>query len=121
MAHRLHRTATYLLVALGLVHAGLAPVFYDELTPNTVWFVGAGLALVFLGLLNAAATLADVGRVWAMCRVANVVALAFGALAVVAVQESQAYLGLVLLAALAATSFVLPRSGALSVPYGRRG
>lgn len=109
MAHRLHCTATYLLVALGLVHAGLAPVFYDELTPNTVWFVGAGLALVFLGLLNASADLADVGRVWVMCRVANVVALAFGALAVVAVPEPQAFVGLVLLAALAATSFVLPR------------
>ena len=87
MAHRLHRTATYLLVVLGLVHAGLAPVFYDDLTPNTVWFVGAGLALVFLGLLNASAALAGVTRVWAMCRVANVAAIAFGALAVVAVPE----------------------------------
>jgi len=66
MAHRLHRTATYLLVALGLVHVALASALYDELTPNTVWFVEAGLAL------------------------------------------------------LASMSFVLPRSGAASVPYRRR-
>ncbi len=120
MAHRLHRTATYLLVALGLVHVALAPALYDELTPNTVWFVGAGLALVFLGLLNASAALAAVRRVWALCRVANGVALAFGVLAVVAVPEPQAYVGIVLLAALAATSFVLPRPVAPSATYRRR-
>jgi len=112
MPPTLHRLAAYALVALGAVHAGLA-VCYGELTPDAVWFAGAGLALIFLGLLNVAADLAASDPVWRLCRGANVVGVAFGAPAAITVWEVQGYVGLLLLVTLAITSFVAarPREG----------
>jgi hypothetical protein len=81
-------------------------VCYGELTPETVWFAGAGLALVFLGLLNVAADAAASPRVWIICRVANLMGVAFGGPAAIAVWEPQGYVGLLLLVTLAITSFV---------------
>ena len=52
MARTIHAIASYLLIALGAVHTALTPVFYARLTPNAMWFAGAGLAMVFAGFLN---------------------------------------------------------------------
>lgn len=105
-----HRITAYALTVLGIVHALGTLVFYDAFTPNAVWFAGTGLALVFLGMLNLAATSP---RGWLLCRIANVAGAVFGLLAVLAVPEPQAYLGLLLLAALVVTSF---RPPAAAVP-----
>jgi hypothetical protein len=61
---------------------------------------------VFLGLLNLAALAADHPSVRAVCRAANVLGAAFGLLAAVAVPVPQAFLGLALMAVLAAASFL---------------
>src|SRR5215211_2443768 len=113
MAHAIHRFAAYTLIVLGAVHTAFVRC-YGELSPDAVWFAGSGLALVFLGLLNLAADSAAVARAWTLCRVANVLGVAFGAPAAIAVGELQGYFGLLLLVALAITSFVsrLPEAGA---------
>lgn len=100
-----HRTLAYLLLALGAVHTSFARC-YAELSPEAVWFAGAGLALIFLALLNLAADAAPVARVWLLCRCANIAGLAFAAPAAIAVGEPQGYFGLVLIASLTVASFV---------------
>lgn len=104
--------ATYLLVALGVVHAALTVQFYDGLSVDAVWFLGTGMALSFLGLINATAAASNAGRARWTCRIANVAGLGLGLLAVIAVREPQAYFGVVLIGLLTATSFFLPRQTA---------
>jgi hypothetical protein len=52
MIKTIHAITSYLLIALGAVHTALTPVFYGRLTPNAMWFAGAGLAMIFVGFLN---------------------------------------------------------------------
>lgn len=102
----------------GAVHTAFA-VCYGELSPDAVWFAGAGLALVFLGLLNVAAGVASSAQAWTLCRVANVLGVAFGVPAAIAVWEPQGYLGLLLLVALTVTSLMAagtPQSGTPGLP-----
>ncbi len=44
--------ATYAILAAGMVHTGLAPVFKPSGGEERLWFAGSGLALCFLGVLN---------------------------------------------------------------------
>ena len=52
MLKTLHKISSALLVALGLVHTALTPVFYGRFSHNALWFAGSGLAMVFVGLLK---------------------------------------------------------------------
>jgi hypothetical protein len=108
----IQRICAWLLTALGAVHVLYTAVEHDALSPDAVWFAGAGLALVFLRMLNLAALAADHPSARAVCRAANLLGAAFGVLAAVAVPVPQAFLGLALMAALAAASFVPGRPGA---------
>jgi hypothetical protein len=111
----IHRFSAFGLVALGAVHAALA-LCMGELSTDVVWFAGVGLALVFLGLLNVAAAVAVSSRVWAICRVANILGVAFGIPAAIAVWELQGYVGLLLLVTLAITSFLGTAPQAMTPP-----
>lgn len=102
----IRRVCAWLLVALGAAHVLFTAVEHDALSPDAVWFAGAGLALVFLGLLNLAVAAADHRPADAICRVANVLGAAYGLLAVIAVPVPQAFLGLALTVVLAAGSFL---------------
>ncbi|MBA2338972.1 MAG: hypothetical protein H0V88_01130 [Pyrinomonadaceae bacterium] len=107
MSEILHRITSYLLIALGIVHTSLTPVFMSRLSPGAMWFAGAGLAMVVLGFLNVCLR-RDAGRdrvVRLLCHVANVVFTMFGGLTAFVINEPQGYFGLVLLSVLTVTSF----------------
>jgi hypothetical protein len=90
---RIHRTASGLIAILGALHCVLTFALYASWSPDAVWFFGTGLSLVLLALMN----WAHVG--FEPCplptaravRYANVVYALFGAAAVVAVPEPQAF------------------------------
>lgn len=48
--HRLIKIASYLIILLGVVHISFA--FPLHMNTDTLWFVGAGTAIIFAGLLN---------------------------------------------------------------------
>jgi len=52
MLRTLHKISSSLLIALGIVHIALTPVFYGRFSLGAQWFAGAGLAIIFVGLLN---------------------------------------------------------------------
>jgi hypothetical protein len=94
---KIHLGASATVVVVAVAHVALTPVFYHQWTPDTVWF--AGLGILLLGISN-----------WThlgvepchqptapLVRWANVVFAGFGAAAVIAVPQPQAY---ILLAAL---------------------
>jgi hypothetical protein len=109
MMRTLHSICTYLLIALGVVHAALTPVFYGRLSPGAMWFAGSGLAMIFVGFLNVAFGRV-VGRdtaVRALCYTANLLTLVFGVLIVVVDSEPQVLFGLGLIGVMTVTAFTL--------------
>lgn len=105
MLETVQKVCAWLLVALGAAHALLTVPFYGQLTPRAIWFAGTGLMMVFLGLLNLIARrTADPGA-RRLCQAADLLGLGFGVLAVLAVREPQAFLGLVLLFGILAGAF----------------
>jgi hypothetical protein len=71
------RLVAVLILLLGTIHAGLAPVFRGHYDRAGMWFLSGGLMLIFLGLLNLVRTGSqDAAARWAALG-ANILALAF--------------------------------------------
>ena len=87
-----HRSASFALAALAIVHVALTVTLYDSWSPDAVWFVGTGLGLLLLAGMN----LAHVGLgpctmpTAPAVRVANWLFVLFGFGAFLAVPEPQA-------------------------------
>lgn len=114
----LHRICAFLLIALGVVHTALTPVFYGRLSPGAMWFAGSGLAMIFVGFLNVAFGRV-VGRdavIRALCYAANLTTLVFGVLIAVVDGEPQVLFGLVLITVMTATAFMLKGRPAEDAP-----
>lgn len=116
------RLVAVLIMLLGAIHAGLAPVFHGRYDGAGMWFLSAGLMLIFLGLLN----LARAGSPGSAARwaalAANILALAFVSALVPLVplrQNPQVPLAILLIAA--ATLFSLLPRETPSASSGRAG
>ena len=109
MLKTLHKISSILLIALGVVHTALTPVFYGRFSLNALWFAGSGLTMIFLGFLNIA-TARAAGRdrlVQMLCYIANLITTAFGVLLVTVDSEPQVIFGLVLIVLMTVTAFML--------------
>jgi hypothetical protein len=49
---RLDTIFAWIILALGAVHVCVTPFAYGRLSQSAVWFAGAGLAVIFAGMLN---------------------------------------------------------------------
>jgi len=88
-----YRFAAYLLM-LGLVHSALTPLFYKTFSVDALWFFGTGLSLVFLSLLNIAASRLLVSWLLTATLVANAVGTLHSLAILIVLREPQAYVGL---------------------------
>ena len=107
----MHKISSWLLVALGIVHTSLTPMFYGRLSVGAMWFAGSGLAMIFVGFLNVALN-RGAGRdrlVRTLCYVANIITAVFGAMIVVVDYEPQVIFGLVLIFLMTITAFMLKK------------
>lgn len=52
MLKKFHQTCSWLMIGIGLLHALATFAFYKRLSEAALWFAGAGLAGIFIGLLN---------------------------------------------------------------------
>ena len=48
----LYKVTTFLILALGVLHISMAPVFFRSLTSSGLWFVSGGLMIIFLSFFN---------------------------------------------------------------------
>lgn len=97
---RIHLGASWLLCLLALAHSALTFVLYSPWSADAVWFLGTGLGLLLLAVLNLTHIGVEPCRHFSarLVRLSNPVFALFGVAAVVAVPEPQAYavlLGLV--------------------------
>lgn len=90
---KLYRGSSYLLM-LGVIHSALTPLFYKFLSPDGMWFFGTGLTLVFLCLLNIAASKLLDKWLLKTTLAANFIGTSFSILIVIVLHEPQAFIGL---------------------------
>jgi hypothetical protein len=108
MLSTVHKISSVLLVALGVVHTALTPVFYGRFSHNAMWFAGSGLAMIFAGLLNIMLS-RDVGRdrlVRLFCYAANLLTVVFGFLILTLDREPQVIFGFVLIVLMTVTALL---------------
>ena len=111
MLRTLHTVCSWLLVALGTVHAALTPMFYGRFSLGAIWFLGSGLTMIFLGFLNITLS-RNAGRdrlAQILCYIANLLCTGFGFLLVTVDGEPQVIFGLVLIILMTITAFLLKR------------
>lgn len=112
MLKTLYKISTYLIILLGIVHVLFTIQGYGRWTLNAMWFLGAGLAIIFAGFLNLI-LIRDKSHdtvVRLLCLIADWTCfLLFGA-ALFLLTEPQVYLGLALFAFESVTAFVFGRT-----------
>lgn len=108
MLKTIHKISSWLLVALGVVHTTLTPMFYGRLSVGAMWFAGSGIAMIAVGFLNIAMSrhAADL-LVRILCYVINLLTVIFGLLIVTVDSEPQVIFGLLLMVTMTVTSFLL--------------
>ena len=75
----LHRVSTFLILALGILHISLTPVFFRSFTSGALWFVSGGMMIIFLSFFNFI-LMSDAGKqrlVRVFTHTANVIGLMF--------------------------------------------
>jgi hypothetical protein len=89
---RVHRSASLALALVASAHAALTAVFYEQWSANAVWFLGTGLGLLLLAVMNLAHVGLEPCRMPTApaLRAANWVFAVFGIGAFVAVPQPQA-------------------------------
>ena len=112
MLKTLYKISTYLIIILGIVHVLFTIQAYGRWTLNAMWFLGAGLALVFAGFLNLI-LIREGGHdrfVRLLCLVADATCfLLFGA-ALFLLTEPQVYIGLALFAFESVAAFMFGKT-----------
>ena len=112
MLTAIHKVSSFLLIALGIVHTALTRVFFQEFSIDALWFAGSGLAMIFVGFLNIVMS-GEAGRdrlVRILCYAANLLTLVFGLVLIRLDREPQVILGLLLIAIMTITAFMLTTS-----------
>jgi hypothetical protein len=88
-----YRFSAYLLM-LGVIHCALTPVFYKSFSLDAIWFFGTGLSLVFLSLLNIAASRLLVPWLLTITLIANIIGTLHSIAILYVLNAPQAYIGL---------------------------
>ena len=76
----LYKVGTFLILALGVLHISLTPVFFRSPTPGALWFVSGGMVIIFLSFFNFI-LMSDAGKqriVRMLTYTANALGLVFG-------------------------------------------
>ena len=103
-----YKIATYLVIAVGVIHIAFIPVFFDTFTTRVMWFISMGMMGIFLGFLNVASWRTE-GRdsiVLMLSRISNLIATAFVICYIFIDRDPQNYVVLVLFLFLTTTSFL---------------
>lgn len=48
----LYKVTTILILALGILHISLTPMFFPSLTMGALWFAGGGMMIIFVSFFN---------------------------------------------------------------------
>lgn len=91
-----YKIASFLLVILGAVHALLTPFFYQTINADSLWFLGTGLAYIFMGLYNLASIKVKIISIFNIAILLNFIATIFTIAITYLLREPQSFVAMVL-------------------------
>ncbi len=102
-----YKIAAYLLIMLGMIHAGFTLLFFKTFNAEALWFFGIGLTYIFMGLYNLASIKVQIKSISFMAIVLNFIATVFTIAIAYILKEPQAYVALVLVIFIFISSLIL--------------
>jgi hypothetical protein len=94
----LHKIATALIIALGLLHIGFTPFNYRSFDMDAMWFLGTGMAIILAGFLNLV-VIREAGKdmlIRMLCLITNAGFVLLFGLALFRLAQPQVFVGLAL-------------------------
>lgn len=77
-----YKVCSFLILALGVLHISLTPLFFGNLNQGALWFVSGGLVIIFVSFFNFI-LMSAAGRerlVRILCYAVNILSLVFASL-----------------------------------------
>lgn len=102
----LNYVAITIILLLGALHVILTPLFYKTFDINTLWFAGAGLSFLFLGIVNVSRIRSTDGTIKVLCVLVNTIGLIYCILIFTIIAKIQVYVTLFILVLLFVLSFI---------------
>lgn len=106
----IHKTATVLVLGVGVIHTLGTFYFFEALTERAVWFAGAGLGAIFVAFLNLGlwGKSPELRTRW-LADLANVLFVAWLLSGAVATPQPPSFLVVAVGSAMALSGLLLPR------------
>jgi len=93
-----HEILSWLIMLLGAIHIYFASC-YGRVDEDVLWFIGAGLAIVFAGLINLIKARSDERIVKIVCIFTNSLMTLLFSFSLIVLQSPQVYIGIALFGA----------------------
>jgi hypothetical protein len=95
MPSKFHSIISYSLILFGIIHLYFTSclVAFDE---YALWFIGAGIAIIFAGFINLIRAKSSEKIVFIICLITNFIMASLFVVALFAMHKPQVYLGIVL-------------------------
>jgi hypothetical protein len=97
MRSKIHLIISYLIILFGLIHIYFVRCL-DSFDTYALWFIGAGIAIIFAGFINLLKTKSSEKIVFRICILTNFIMTSLFLVALFAMQKPQVYIGIVVFA-----------------------
>ncbi len=98
MLSKIHVIVSYIIILFGTVHLYFTSCL-ESFDTYALWFIGAGIAIIFAGFINLIKAKSSEKIVFIICILTNFLMTALFCVALFAMQKPQVYIGIVLSAA----------------------
>ena len=97
MPSKIHLILSYIIILFGIIHLYFTSCLetFDE---YALWFIGAGIAIIFAGFINLIRTKSSEKIVFIICLLTNSLMTVLFALALFAMHKPQVYIGIAVFA-----------------------
>jgi hypothetical protein len=103
---KLYKITVYILILLGIIQVGFTPFIYNTFNADAIWFGGAGLSYIFIGLYNLATLKSNIKSLAHITIILNVIGIIFTIAIAYITKEPQAYVALFLIVSIFAFSIL---------------
>lgn len=93
MISKAHTIVSYLIILFGIIHIYFVHCL-DSFDSYALWFIGAGIAIIFTGFINLIRTKSSEKIVFSICILTNFITASLFVFALFAMQNPQVYIGI---------------------------
>ncbi len=93
MRSKFYTVLCYIIILFGVIHLFFTSCL-ESFDSYALWFIGAGIAIIFAGFINLIKTKSSDKIIYTICILTNVIMTALFSLALFAMQDTQVFIGI---------------------------